>query len=209
MAALRNTISNEKNSSRIANTIQFPFSSPPEEQTKSLHKKVKEQIQSLREKLCLLQECLETLEKNINDRKAVDRCEDKNKAASHDEEERLELAVGQIYDVENEKNRREAYKELCKRLQQASKLIDFKRRIFRKVKKSSDFNTMSSLFQCFYLPEHSMQLDNNSNMVGYVNELEDMQSKIMDISSNKTEVVAIVGMGASIKQPLLEEFMMI
>ncbi|KAM3305328.1 putative protein isoform X2 [Capsicum chacoense] len=64
---------------------------PPKEQTKSLHKKVKEQIQSFHKKLRLLQECLETLEKNINDRKAFDRCEGKNKAAAHDAEERLEL----------------------------------------------------------------------------------------------------------------------
>lgn len=182
---------------------------PGEEPTKSLHEKVEEQIQSLREKLCLLQECLENLEKNINDRKAVECYEGKIKVAAHDAEERIELALGEIYDAETEKNWRKAYKKLCKRLQQASKSIDSKSRKLREITKSSGLKTMSLLVQSFDLPEHSPQLDNNSDMVGHVNELEDMKSKITDISSNETEVVAIVGMEASVKQPLLEEFMMI
>ncbi|KAM3305329.1 hypothetical protein P3S67_012195 [Capsicum chacoense] len=65
----------------------------------------------------------------------------------------------------------------------------------RKIKKHSGFKTMSSLVQSLDLPEHSPQLDNNSNMVEHVNELMDMKSKIIDISSNKTEVVTITGMG--------------
>ncbi|PHT69090.1 hypothetical protein T459_28577 [Capsicum annuum] len=173
---------------------------PGEEPTKSLHEKVEEQIQSLREKLCLLQECLENLEKNINDRKAVECYEGKIKVAAHDAEERIELALGEIYDAETEKNWRKAYKKLCKRLQQASKSIDSKSRKLREITKSSGLKTMSLLVQSFDLPEHSPQLDNNSDMVGHVNELEDMKSKITDISSNETEVVAIVAWATMSKE---------
>ncbi|PHT35032.1 hypothetical protein CQW23_26832 [Capsicum baccatum] len=173
---------------------------PGEELTKSLHEKVEEQIKSLRKKLCLLQECLENLEKNINDCKAVERYEGKIKVAAHDAEERIELALGEIYDVETEKNWRKAYKKLCKRLQQASKSIDSKSRKLREITKSSGLKTMSLLVQSFDLPEHSPQLDNNSDMVGHVNELEDMKSKITDISSNETEVVAIVAWATMSKE---------
>ncbi|MCD7467246.1 hypothetical protein HAX54_004575 [Datura stramonium] len=174
---------------------------PPEEQTKSLHRKVKERIQSLHGKLCLLQEYLLTLEKDVDDRKAVERCEGKIKVAVHDAEDGIESALGKIFNAENEKVRREAYKELCKRLQQASKSMDSKSRKLREIMKSSGLRatsslvqSSSSLVQSFDVPENSTQLD-NSNMVGHVNELEDMKSKLMYISSDETEVMAIVGMG--------------
>ncbi|MCD7467247.1 hypothetical protein HAX54_004576 [Datura stramonium] len=85
----------------------------------------------------------------------------------------------------------EAYEELSKRLQQASKSMDSKSRKLREIMKSSGLQATSSLVQSFDLPENSTQLD-NSNMVGHVNELEDMKSKLMYISSDGTEVMAIV-----------------
>lgn len=39
---------------------------------------------------------------------------------------------------------------------------------------------------CFDLPENSPQQLDKSNMIGRVNELEDMKSKLMDISSSPT-----------------------
>lgn len=49
----------------------------------------------------------------------------------------------------------------------------------------------SSLVQSIDLPESSP----HSNMIGRVNELEAMKNRLMDISSDETQVVAIVGMG--------------
>ncbi|XP_060169868.1 putative late blight resistance protein homolog R1B-17 isoform X2 [Lycium barbarum] len=167
---------------------------PQEKQTESLCKKIRERIQSFREKLRLLQECLENLDKNIDDRKAVERCEGKIKLAARDAEYGTESVLEKIYKAENEKVRREAYEELYKRLQQASKSINSNcGKLTQSMKSTGLQAATTSLVHSFDLPEHSPQLDNC--MVGHVNELEDMKSKLMETLSNESEIVAIVGMG--------------
>ncbi|KAM3249425.1 putative disease resistance RPP8-like protein 2 [Capsicum annuum] len=126
-------------------TVTWLLQSPPivnfrrdEEQIKSVQKV---QVPSLREKLRLVQECLETLEKNVDGCNIVEHCEGKIKVAAQDVEYRIESAT-------------------------------------------------NSLVQSNDLPEHSLQVDND-NMVGHVNEVEEMKSEVMDISSNEREIVEI------------------
>nr|XP_016513839.1 PREDICTED: putative late blight resistance protein homolog R1A-10 [Nicotiana tabacum] len=165
---------------------------PNEEQTESLHKRVKEQIQSFRQKVGSLQALLETLEKNINDPKTIEHCEVKIKDAAHDAEYRIESVLEKFYKAQNEKISREAYEEFCKRLQKASESIDSNSRKLTESMKSG-LQATSSLIQSFDLPEHSPQLGNS--MVGHENELEDVKCKLMKISSDERETMAITGMG--------------
>lgn len=82
-------------------------------------------------------------------------------------------------------------------MQQASKFIHSES--IELSMKSSGFQATNSLVQSNDLPEHSLQVDND-NMVGHVNEVEEMKSEVMDISSNEREIVEITGMGASARQ---------
>ncbi|XP_070044423.1 putative late blight resistance protein homolog R1A-10 [Nicotiana tomentosiformis] len=165
---------------------------PHEEQTESLHKKVKEQIQSFHQNVSSLQAFLESLETNINDLKTIEHCEVKIKDAAYDAEYRIESVLENFYKAQNEKVRREAYEEFCKRLQKASESIDSNSRKLTESMKSG-LQATSSLVQSFDLPEHSPQLGNN--MVGHENELEDVKCKLMKISSDERETMAITGMG--------------
>lgn len=82
-------------------TVTWLLQSPPivnfrrdEEQIKSVQKV---QVPSLREKLRLVQECLETLEKNVDGCNIVEHCEGKIKVAAQDVEYRIESVLENIY----------------------------------------------------------------------------------------------------------------
>nr|XP_009763644.1 PREDICTED: putative late blight resistance protein homolog R1B-17 [Nicotiana sylvestris] len=175
-------------------STQILFKSSPrrgKEGTESLQEKVKEQIQSLRQKVGSLQALLESLEKN-NDHEVVKRCEGNIKVAAHDAEYRIESVWEKILKAKNEKIQREAYEKFCTRLQEASESIDSKcRKLTENMK--SNLQVTNSLVQSFDLPEHSPQLGNC--MVGHENELEDIKCKLMKISSDERETMAITGMG--------------